>query len=334
MVQGLGKDTSSTAYSCGKQLRLLANCLYEANNPALYEQLVKFELAIFNVPLSPSDCLSLGYLIARSHDKYVSLFGCELSSNCIKSFKQGLGESSCIGELTIIDPSFDEQTIKYLSELIIRNSNITMLSLSFCNLEHNGLAYILNASKGCPIQKLQLTTSNVQVDDSNGPVLQEFIVGMPSLEALDLASNLLMGDIGACYIGQALKYTNSLRTLNLSQCGITSDGIMPLCESLEMNTSLTDLDLSCNNISNDGINYLSQSLTSNHALIMLKIKNCQFTEHGIKSLARMLFQNTTIATILWDGNVMMSNEELKQMLEQCGLLTPSVAAVMLSCAFS
>ena len=139
--------------------------------------------------------------------------------------------------------------------------------------------------------------------------------------------------MGHTCIGQTLKSNNSLRTLNLSGCGITSDGIMSLCEGLEKNTSLTELDLSFNEISNDGIECLSKSLASNHTLTTLRIENCQFTEHGIKSLARMLFQNTTIASILWDGNVMTSYEELKQMLEQCGLLTPSVAAVMFIHAF-
>ena len=197
------------------------------------------------------------------------------------SFKQGFGESSCIGELTISDPSFDEQSIKYLSELIITNHNISKLCLRLCNLEHNGLTYILHALKGCPIQTLDLMASNVQVNDINGPVLQEFIMRMASLEALDLACNPLIGHIGAYCIGQTLKSNNSLRTLNLSGCGITSDGIMSLCEGLEKNTSLTDLDLSFNEISNDGIACLSKSLASNHTLTTLRIENCQFTVNSL-----------------------------------------------------
>ncbi|KAL5493910.1 hypothetical protein EMCRGX_G015148 [Ephydatia muelleri] len=86
----LGKDTQSTAYSYGRELRLLANCLYEANNPALYKLVENVDSEIVNVPLTPSDCLSLGCLIAKLHNKYVRFSGCDLSSNCIKSFKQGL----------------------------------------------------------------------------------------------------------------------------------------------------------------------------------------------------------------------------------------------------
>ena len=46
----------------------------------------------------------------------------------------------------------------------------------------------------------------------------------------------------------------------------------------------------------------------------------------------MIFHNTTIATVLWDGNVKLSNEELKQLLEKCGLWTSSVANVSFGCA--
>ena len=140
---------------------------------------------------------------------------------------------------------------------------------------------------------------------------------------------IMIGDNGAYYIGQALKCNNSLRTLTLCGCGIT--GIVSLCEGLEKNTSLTDLDLNDNNICDDGIKRLSQSLASNHTLKTLQLQRCGFTEFGIKSLARMLFHNTTIATILWDENVKMTNEELMQMLKQCGLWTHSIAAILFHC---
>ena len=171
----------------------------------------------------------------------------------------------------------------------------------------------------------------MQVDDNNGSVLRDFIIGMPSLESLDLCFNPLLGDIGAHHIGEALKSNNNLKTLDLSCCRITLFGIITLCEGLETNTGLTDLDLSENSISDDGIKYLSQSLASNRTLTNLNISQCGLTVLGIESLATMLFQNTTIATILWDETI-MSHEEVKQYLEELGLLSSSVAAVMFGCA--
>ena len=59
--------------SVGKEARLIANCLYEANNPALCTLFKSKELAITNVSLMPSDCLSLGCLIARSRIRCLGL---------------------------------------------------------------------------------------------------------------------------------------------------------------------------------------------------------------------------------------------------------------------
>ena len=309
----------------------MANCLYEAKKPALYDMFKDvFQLNILNVPLTPSDCLSLGCLIARSNIKHLGLMCCDLSSRCIKSLKQGLSESPCISTLALLD-SLDEESTKNLSELLSIIKSIKEFGITFCNLKSNGLTCILDALKGCSIQSLFIVCSYVQVDDNNGSVLRDFIIGMPSLEALDLSNNLHFGDIGAHHIGEALKSNNNLRTLDLSCCGITLFGIITLCEGLETNTGLTDLDISENSISDDGIKYLSQSLASNHTLTNLKIRQCGLTVLGIESLATMLFQNTTIATILWD-EIIMSHEEVKQHLEVLELLSSSVAAVMFGCA--
>ena len=119
----------------------MANCLYEANNPALYELFKELEIRITNVPLSSSDCLSLGYLIARSSIRSLDLGLCDLSSKCINSLKQGLSESACIEAILIFDPTIDEHSIKDLSTLIGINRNIKGLVIGFCDLHSNGLTY-------------------------------------------------------------------------------------------------------------------------------------------------------------------------------------------------
>ena len=183
--------------------------------------------------LTPSDCLSLGCLIARSNIKQLGLMCCDLSSRCIKSLKQGLSESPCISKLAIVDSSLDEESIKNLSELLSIIKSIKEFGIACCNLKGNGLTCILDALKGCSIQSLTISCSYVQVDDNDGSVLRDFIIGMPSLEALNLTFNLHFGDIGARHIGEALKSSNNLRTLDLTCCRIAFCGIITLCEGLK-----------------------------------------------------------------------------------------------------
>ena len=229
---------------------LLANCLYETANPTLYEMTNGLALKIINVPLLPSDCLSLGCLIAKSCIKDVVLLKCNLSPSCMKSFTVGFrGQPLFLKKLEFSSYSFDEQSLSILSEWIV---DIKALNLMLCNVGCKGLTCILLSLRGRSIEALGLNGSNVEVNESNGYLLQEFISCTPSLESLDLSENLQVSDVGAHYIGQALEFNNTLKHLDLSNCGITLVGAVALCDSLETITGLTTLDLRHNDIGDHG----------------------------------------------------------------------------------
>ena len=279
---------------------------------------------IANVPLLPSDTFSLGWLIARSSITTVSLFECNLSSSYMKSFVQGLGSQS----LKIKTLCADEESIAVLFEWIqITGSNIETLCLSHCNIGWKGLTCIIKSMKGHMIRNLLLCMSNVEINESNGSILLDFIISTPFMKTLCLSYNEQVNNIGAQYIVQALRHNTTLKTLNLSRCGITLPGAMTLCDSLETNTSVNDLNLSENNIGDDGIVCLSHSLELNKALTTLNIMSCRFTKLGLKSLALMLTSNTSIKKIVW-ADAFMESEKLKGTLVSAGLLTPSVEAVL------
>ena len=127
------------------------------------------------------------------------------------------------------------------------------------------------------IRNLLLCMSNVEINESNGSILLDFIISTPFMKTLCLSYNEQVNNIGAQYIVQALRHNTTLKTLNLSRCGITLPGAMTLCDSLETNTSVNDLNLSENDIGDDGIVCLSHSLELNKALTTLNIMSCRFT---------------------------------------------------------
>ena len=102
--------------SIGKEMLLSASYLYEASNPALYVPFpYGFTLVMSHLLLSPSDCLSLGCLIARSSITEVVLMECNLSPSYMRSLAQGLGsQPSCIETLGLLSCSIDEASLETL----------------------------------------------------------------------------------------------------------------------------------------------------------------------------------------------------------------------------
>ena len=247
MVQGLASE-ARPSFCMGKEILLLANCLYEANNPALYEVAYGLPLVMLNVPLSPSDCLSLGCLVTKSCITELSLSECNLSPSCTKSLLQGLQhQPHCLEQLC-----FSSITVEQSLQIISKFRWIKSLKLALCNIGCKGLTSILQSLKGRSIQDLRLIMSNINVKKGNGFILQEFIICTPSLKRLELSGNINVSDIGACHIGRALELNSTLEELGLSLCGITLAGAVALCDSLETNTGLNTLDLSLNDIGDDG----------------------------------------------------------------------------------
>ena len=324
MLQGFVNVT--LPYTLGREMVLLANCFYEANNPKLYEPLDEI-ITIVNVPLTPPDCLSLGCRIAKCNIAVVRIVECNLSSSCMKAFTQGLGSySSNVECLYLSSNSIGEASVAILSEWIL-SSNMETFVLYLCDIGCKGLTFILNSLKKRFIQELRLLASYVHVDESNGLLLQDFIIATPSLKSLHLSYNEEVGNIGAHYIAQALRHNTTLKTLDLSRCGITLPGAITLCDSLETNTGVNDLNLSQNDIGDDGIVYLSHSLQLNKTLTALNVMSCWFAEIGLESLAVMLTFNTTIRKIEW-ADVYMDSKKLKGTLASAGLITPSVESVL------
>ena len=305
----------------GKEIILMANCLYEANDEELYKMDVP-ELLVVNIPLNPSDCLSLGHLIASSNVTGVNLFNCNMTHTCMKYFIRGLGQSHSLATASIFGTSIDVHMVKILSEWL-GFRNIKKLGLGMCNLGSEELSYITQSLKGNSIKYLNICICNIQVDESNGSLLTEFITCTPSLCTLSFHSNPFFGDIGAHCISFALQHNNTLQNLDLSLCGVTSAGAKSISDCLKANTGLKILHLSQNFIHDDGIYYLNESLVINKTLKQLHIKTCGLTEAGIESLAVMLLKNETIVRIVLN-EYELPFEEIKEKLRLKGLLTPSV----------
>ena len=295
----------------GREVVLMANCLYEAENRGkdtesqqqileVYESVDESEVCIENLTLTPSDCLSLGFLVDKANVTEVSLNECQCSPKCIQSLAQGLGCSSKLNTLGLSGFSINEVCLKYLSSWL-KNSNLECLRLINCNVGSKGLGYILYALQGQSIKTILIGFSHVKVEkvlaEEDCIGLEPFLNNTPSLRELGFAFTPEFGNIGACDIGKALHNNYILKKLVLCSCGITLDGVKALSDGMMTNCGLEELSLDLNNIYDEGIKYLTESLKYNSTLETLSIGGCGLTIQGVTFLAELLHFNTTIKKI-------------------------------------
>ena len=122
-----------------------------------------------------------------------------------------------------------------------------------------------------------------------------------------------IGVIGASLISEAIIGTVVLKTLILSECGITSKGAEDVSRALAKNISLEKFDISSNNLGDDGISYLAEALKQNTQLKELWIGQCEMSNKGAASLASALSVNKSLKMLHMGG--------LKGLLTKDGLST-------------
>ena len=331
----------------GREVVLMANCLYEAINRGkdtesqqqirhIYESVDASKISISNLELSPLDCLSLGILFDQTNVTEVSLNECQWIPKCFRSFVQGLAASSKLNKLTLSGFSINHKCLKYLSHWL-RKSNVESLNLCNCNVGSNGLGYILHALEGQSIKSVYIGFSNVMVEDvvgiKEGSIrLDRFLNNTPSVIELGFLFTSEFGNIGACDIGKALHNNYTLKILYLCNCGITLDGVKALSDGMMTNHGIEELWLDQNKITDEGIRYLAESLKSNTTLKTLSIGSCGLTEEGVIFLAELLHFNTTITKIHQSlfgvGKDLFNFQREKAKLLSLGLITSRIEDVL------
>ena len=108
-------------------------------------------------------------------------------------------------------------------------------------------------------------------------------------------------DPGIEYISNGLKQS-TLHDLNISYCGLDSNGAHLIADALCYNHTLMELDMSGNLIGDDGATILAEMLTRNQSLSELDIRHCSISGVGASHLARALLANHSITRIELAGN--------------------------------
>lgn len=138
-----------------------------------------------------------------------------------------------------------------------------------------------------------------------------------------VAPPILIGDVGATRLAEALSTNTRLLYLNLSRNDIGVEGGVALAKCLyssgKSKTVLRDVKLSHNRICNEGAMAFGQALRYNTSVMELKLTNCEITLDGVLALMEGLDQNEKLKRLVLVDNIKnLSGVEMRTLVTSVG----------------
>ncbi|GMF27425.1 unnamed protein product [Phytophthora fragariaefolia] len=186
-------------------------------------------------------------------------------------------------------------------------SGIPMRQLKHLNFSENrlgskGILTIYRTLENSQVHLKSLDLGNNQLGDQAVRTLMQCLLNRCTLEHLDLRRNQIFH--AAISIGELLRITTPLASLNLSWNNIRGEPAQHLARCMMENLTLTHLDLSDNTLGNNGKADadLGACLATNKSLRYLDISNNHVQAKTVLVYVNGLQQNTALATLVARGN--------------------------------
>lgn len=178
-----------------------------------------------------------------------------------------------------------------LAEAIKEGGTLKSVDLNNCQISEEGLQRIAEALHGNQSLLALTIHHTLGYSDPDGGLFAkrpamctqtakhfaDALVHNRVLTILNLRSNVLIGDCGARYLAAALKQNKVLLDLNLSQTGLSDEGVWLLADALRANTTLRFLDVRGNDVGEEGQQRMRQ-------IGMLLAKNKCAEQHLVLNL--------------------------------------------------
>ena len=274
-------------------LLYLFHCLYEAQDHSLCEsvaQQLQHGLYLNYTTLTPSDCLCIGYFLARVCDMAagvfkVSLEECSIDDLGCKYLASGLHKyldtHSAVTTLLNMNMSFNgisHHGVHHLSTLLMIGC-IHYLDVIYNNLQSEKDTtfdtFAEQLKNNTTLIKLRLKRCGL--NSLSAKTLAEALTTNQHLEILEISDNALCDD-GIKYLAHVLKVNQGLKELWLVSCGMTDAGLEHLAKSLQHNNVLSKLYVwnfdnkgNANRITKNMDLVLTECLRNNHSLIVLEL---------------------------------------------------------------
>ena len=176
--------------------------------------------------------------------------------------------------------------------LLTHSSVIESLNLSNCALNNDCVQYITTGLE----KNSSLKVLNSSYNQITCCKIFEVLQQNKCLECLDVSNLKLLGG-GIRALMNLIKHTTTLRTINLSHCGITDDCVKCIAVGFEQNKSLKELDISHNRITAEGAICLFDTLQSNRCLEKLSLVGNELHDDIMNAIDLALQTNSQLKSL-------------------------------------
>ncbi|CAB9510446.1 NLR family, CARD domain containing 3 [Seminavis robusta] len=126
----------------------------------------------------------------------------------------------------------------------------------------------------------------------------------------NVVGNKRIGDAGTEHLHLL---PNTVTDLDLSDCGITVQGIRNICEYMKTNTSIQRLIMWGNAVGDEGAGLIADMLRENKTLRILCIMGSRIGVEGFSHISRGLAHNKTLETIFLGNDQKVGDEHIRRL---------------------
>ena len=229
-----------------------------------------------------------------------------------------------IKELDLSYNKLNQDAAIAFSQVLPNFTSLQVLDLCVNPLGAAGAVEVLRALHHCksPLKTLYLQRTGVGEEDIVPPTqpivnnnletlrisgdLLPSIMKCPlsntTLKTLRMSLSTLSDEAAMCLRSLLQQSVLKFRELDISECGVTSEGAVQLARSLTGNQWLTILDMNRNSIGDTGAAALGDMLKYNTSLQVLNIGWCGITSQGAVEVAAGLTENSTLHVLVMGSN--------------------------------
>jgi Ran GTPase-activating protein (RanGAP) involved in mRNA processing and transport len=225
---------------------------------------------------------------------------CQVTDIGASHLANALTKNTALKNLQIGNNCITNIGVKLICEMLLKNNTLTDMGIGDNDFNVEGTRHLISVLKNnTSITRLDLSHSNLEESEYfDNDVIKEFtalLSHQSTLKYLNISSNNNLGEIGAKYFSDVFASNTTLTGLNLSYCGIKTEGFASVANKLKYNTTLQTIKLGGEDA---GINcqILIEVLKTNKSITSIDLSENDINAEIAEGLANMLKMNNTIKT--------------------------------------